>query len=688
MKTFFLRFLPAWLLLALLLLPARAQERARMGDIPDVRTWIEARFGKGKQPPFSFYYNDVPSSKFITRWAYKAQKLSSDDPSIEKHRYTYRDPGTGLSIECDVTGFSEFHAVEWVMRLTNTGSKNTPILDRFLVVDQAFRQRLPATPSVLHLDGSEGGRYDFFIRNSQLSPGDTSLVMAPQGGRSSDETAFPFFNIVDGDEQEGLIVAIGWSGGWQAEVKALDRQNLSLQAGMQRFHLSLHPGETIRTPSICLLGWKGNSLMDGQNRFRRFQLAHHSRKIDGKFAEYPIAGGFHTGQGPRPCHEGECLDEAMLTTLMRRYKQFDVMPEAFWLDAGWYAGCGAPDYFWINGVGNWFPDSTRYPRGLKPVVDEAHRLGAKFLLWFEPERVVFDSWLGKNHPEWVLKSPGEVYGLLDLGKPEALDWLCNHIGNMVEEIGLDIYRQDFNQRPQPFWETHEAPDRIGMMEIRHIEGLYKFWDYLLERFPRLLIDNCASGGRRIDLETMSRSAPLWRSDYIYHEPTGKQGHSYALNYFLAQHGSGMYFPLDDYTLHCCLGTALLAHFDMAGVSQSVPDMKRVLETWKKYRPYFYEDYYPITSIAPNILQENIWLAYQMHRPSDGSGIVLAFRRKDSDMTRMRTHLLEIDRDKIYNVYNDITKQTIRMPGSQLIDGFYLEIPHAPGSSLLHYTIAE
>ncbi len=35
---------------------------------------------------------------------------------------------------------------------------------------------------------------------------------------------------------------------------------------------------------------------------------------------------------------------------------------------------------------------------------------------------------------------------------------------------------------------------------------------LLKAHPHLLIDNCASGGRRIDLETCSRAVHLWHSD--------------------------------------------------------------------------------------------------------------------------------------------------------------------------------
>jgi hypothetical protein len=67
--------------------------------------------------------------------------------------------------------------------------------------------------------------------------------------------------------------------------------------------------------------------------------------------------------------------------------------------------------------------------------------------------------------------------------------------------------------PLPYWRANDAPDRQGMAEIRHVEGLYEFWNDLLRRHPGLVIDNCASGGRRIDLETISRSIPLWRSDW-------------------------------------------------------------------------------------------------------------------------------------------------------------------------------
>ena len=143
------------------------------------------------------------------------------------------------------------------------------------------------------------------------------------------------------------------------------------------------------------------------------------------------------------------------------------------------------------------------------------------------------------------------------GNPEACHWMSKYIGDMLEENSIDYYRQDFNMQPDIYWAANDEPGRTGMKEIRHIEGLYYFWDYLLSRFPNLLIDNCASGGRRIDWETIGRSAPLWRSDYYhYDDPDGYQCHTYGLNFFLPLHGTGS-LQTDPYSFRSSVSTALI-----------------------------------------------------------------------------------------------------------------------------------
>src|SRR5208283_5148942 len=117
--------------------------------------------------------------------------------------------------------------------------------------------------------------------------------------------------------------------------------------------------------------------------------------------------------------------------------------------------------------------------------------------------------------------------LLFLGNPEAWHWLVEHVSQMIQSQGIDTYRQDFNFEPLTLWQSNDTPDRAGITEIEHVEGYLAYFDELHKRFPNILIDTCASGGRRDDLETLRRAVPLWRSDFAY-EPVGMQMQTYGM----------------------------------------------------------------------------------------------------------------------------------------------------------------
>ena len=209
-----------------------------------------------------------------------------------------------------------------------------------------------------------------------------------------------------------------------------------------------------------------------------------------------------------------------IMNISRRFKL-----DYWWMDAGWYEHHGGG---WPK-VGTWFVDTNRFPHGLKAISDYAHKNGIKILVWFEPERVASGTWLTKNHPEWILG--GEKGGVLNLGNKEALSWLIEHIDNLIITQGIDLYRQDFNIDPLNYWRANDAPDRQGITEIKYVMGFLYFWDELRRRHPNMLIDSCASGGRRNDVETMRRAVPLWRSDYAI-EPTGTQCMTYGISMWL------------------------------------------------------------------------------------------------------------------------------------------------------------
>ena len=59
--------------------------------------------------------------------------------------------------------------------------------------------------------------------------------------------------------------------------------------------------------------------------------------------------------------------------------------------------------------------------------------------------------------------------------------MTDYLSNCISDWGVDVYRQDRNLYPCPVWQTADAPDRQGITEIRHVEGLYAMWDDLLRR---------------------------------------------------------------------------------------------------------------------------------------------------------------------------------------------------------------
>ncbi|MFA5816116.1 MAG: alpha-galactosidase [Bacteroidales bacterium] len=650
------------------------------------RDWILKNFSKNQIPPFSFTYGGKDSRTFIKSWEYRMEPIKSSDPAIGKFLFSWRDPKTGLLVKCTVTGYSDFPAVEWTIEFRNTSKRNTPLIENARAIDHSFRYEKGGPVTLHHSRGSSGERSDFEGYADVLSTG-KNIYMTPVGGRSSDNTAFPFFNV-EMPGNQGVLTAIGWTGKWYADVKQSDLKSWSLNAGMERMKLVLYPEEEIRTPEICLLFWKGADRMIGHNLFRQFILKHHSRQINGQLAELPLAGTLG-GSGAQPCNEFSCATESYCVAMTQRYQQFKIVPEVLWIDAGWYTGCGS---WWLN-VGNWTVNTLNFPNGLKPVSDAIHKVGAKFILWFEPERIVAGTQFDKLNPEFMIRIPDTVknpeigrffsnMSLFNLGNPEARVWLTNYISDLIRANGVDYYRQDFNFDPYPYWKYNDKPNRIGISEIRHIEGLYAYWDSLLRNFPNLIIDNCASGGRRLDLETVSRSSPLWRTDYNYGEPNGYQCHTYGLNFYLPLHGTGNTTPTK-YAFRSSMSSAMVTIWDLNNPAYSQSDMQLIMQDFKRLRPFYYGDYYPLTPNI-NITTDTIWLAYQQNRPDHGDGIILAFRRPDCPTKRISVKLRGIDPEGTYNLLFEDTGEKVTKTGAELMKGLLLENKEKPGSLLISY----
>ena len=643
---------------------------------------INSLFAKGQKPPFSFVYGDVNSSNFINKWKFTKRAVKCDQPNTLKYEVFYTEPSGAMEVRCDVTGYTDFEAVEWVLHFTNKGNANSKNIKNISASDVCFAAKGNEAFTIFTARGSNGTRNDFSPVVIEAAT-DTLYAFSPVRGRSSDTSAFPFFNIVAGGSK-GVMLSVGWTGTWFADF-SLTKGKLTSHSGMKNTNLFLYPGESIRTPLVSLMFWEGDDRLDGQNVFRRFILAHHTRQINGKNADAPLCGGFEWGD-PAPCNEYGCLTEDMAIAMAKRYKQFGIMPDVFWLDAGWYEGAGGPNFegkTWYNTVGNWSVDRKRFPDGFKKLSKVIHDMGAKFMVWFEPERVYKGSYLHKTYPQWVLTSPNSDNYLFDLGNKEACDFMCKYIGDFIEENGIDYYRQDFNMGLNGYWDAKDKKDgRKGMSEIRHVEGLYRFWDYLLARFPEMQIDNCASGGRRIDLETTSRSIPLWRTDYSYGEPTGYQNQTYNLSMFIPLNGTGVYSTVP-YHWRSSVSSAMVINWENSARSGNVKEMQALVAKYRTIKKYFLEDYYPLSGDG-DLTGDEHCLAYQLNKPDDATGYLFAFRRGVAAPGKLTVKLRALSPEKNYKLIDDDNGAEIVKSGKALMEGFEISFDKAPCSKLFIY----
>ncbi|MGE5293965.1 MAG: NPCBM/NEW2 domain-containing protein [Solirubrobacterales bacterium] len=619
--------------------------------------------------PFSFVYGGVPSTELLAGWTRFVE--TKEEPGRTVHTIRWADAKTGLHVTALVTAFKRYAAVEWLLTFENTGSQDTPILENIQTLDVQLRTGYARKPAVLHqLTGDVCGEKSFLPLETELEAG-KPVAFAPTGGRPSNG-AFPFFDLRYGDE--GLITAVGWSGQWAARLERGDAGPTHLQAGMEKTHFTLHPGEQVRSPRILLMPWEGDASAC-HNRFRRLLMFEYVPRLDGRPLRLPVAAQCfdrYSWKVPEWSTEAGQLRAAQAT--------YDLGCDTYWFDAAWFEG-GFP-----NGVGNWFCKPKSFPNGLKPVGDVCHRLGLKFLLWFEPERVAAGTQIAREHPEFVFG--GEKGGLFKLNDPEARRWMTDLLSGRIDEFGLDVYRNDFNINPLSFWRSADAPDRQGITEIRYVEGHYAMWDELRARHPGLWIDNCASGGRRIDLETLSRSVTLWRSD------TGSSpGHA---DWDQIQTlGLCQYLPLvaccgwepKAYILRSVAAGGSITQFDYLSEQFSMDEARRAMIEVKENQKFWYGDFYPLTRAGAG---PDAFAAWQVHRADLGAGIVLAFRRSECPYPALQTglHALQADaqyRVEIFDEARARTEQTVS--GRELMTDFELRLPRKGTSLLLRYQAA-
>ncbi|MCX7424026.1 MAG: NPCBM/NEW2 domain-containing protein [Planctomycetia bacterium] len=629
--------------------------------------------------PFSFVYGGKHSSEFINDWKREVKDEKVGDTK-RRRALTLTDPNTGLEVTAVCTMYLDTAGVDWTVYFTNKGSNDSPIVEQVRAVDATVGVGLGSSVVIHRLNGAPCATDDW-MPFDQAVPAGQKVEFSATNGRSSNVS--PWFNIDWGGG--GVITAIGWSGQWTASVELRDG-NLRTQAGMQNLHTILHSGESIRSPRIMQLYWQSGDQYRAYNLFRRTMLAHIVPRIDGKVVEPPIV---HLSTS---FYELNDSNEQNVLSHLDSLKGLGF--EMFWLDAYWTGPSGFP-----NSMGNYgFPiervePKDRFPHGMKAIGNAVEKAGLKYLMWFEPERVAGGTYIAKEHPEWVIGGTGG--GLYNLGIPEARKSMTDYLNAAIQEYKLTCLRIDYNIDPLGAWQSMDAkdPNRVGMTEMRYVEGVYQMWDDILKANPKLFIDDCASGGRRVDLEAVSRALVLWRSDNTCDmlDHNANTVAFAALKNQLMSAGLNRYLPFSTvgqmgatpYLFRSGFNGGISFGEDIRGKNYPRDLLKQGIAEGKRIRKYFYGNFYPLSEVNAN---PRDWCIMQYHLPDEQDGIVMAFRRDKSPYGSYNCHLREIDptatcQVAMYHTYDPETPLTMR--GSDL-EKLNIEIDASPGSVIVEY----
>ncbi len=655
-------------------------------DLAQSRAWSERPFAKAADLPITFKLAGQLIRGIPPAWQ-PATRQRRLDANLVETVYEGADPHSGLRVRVESTRYLDFPVIEWVAWLTNHGSAPTPVLSDLRAMDMVFQG---AAPILHHSNGDFYSAEGYTPRETPLRAGE-SLGFAPVGGRSCDQ-AFPYFRLVF--ENWGLTLAIGWPAQWAAQFTGL-ADGAQVQAGQEKTHLRLQPGETIRTPRITALTWAGDETR-AVNLWRRWYLAHVLPRPSGQPMPTLLA-----------CAASEDGEEFTAATganqigFIEAFQKHGIQPDVWWIDAGWYPCYNAEHARKWPLTGTWEPDPERFPNGFKAISDRAARGGADLLVWFEPERVAPGTQLAVEHPDWLLHATGtdpQVLpgGLLNLGNAECRQWLTEHLCRLIQANGIKIYRQDHNFPPLPHWRQNEAEDRQGINENLHVQGYLQLWDDLLARNPGLWIDSCASGGRRNDLETMRRSVPLHYTDYGYGDHPVKLAFHRTLYEWIPYfkeftlswdlHGNARFdHQVDSYSFHCGMAPMLFATLDIRRNDYDFALARKMIAIWRRAANLLlHGDYYPLT---PFHRSAERWVARQFDTPESGRGLLQAIRLPAAPQASRTLYLHGLRPEAHYRFENPETGDIREADGETLLRaGFTVALPPRSGAIWFYQTV--
>lgn len=595
----------------------------------------------------------------------------------------------GLKVTNVAKKYENHGVYEWVNYFENMSDTDTPLITNLwdcnvsLPCNRQYARKIcPILPKseeqirIFNPRGCSDDEHDFemFVNDTPGVYGDLlfaekTIGYKNEGGRSSFVRA-PFFNINQQSFESGYIYALGWSGQWNAKFTCCG-DTVTVQGKIEDTEFVLYPKEKIRTASTYIMPYKA-TFEKSQNLWRRFvrdELSNILKRVDNAPLSAAMWGGMPS--------------ENIIENTEKLCKN-DIPFSHVWVDAGWYGKTNdpTPNEFegqWGSHLGDWNISPKIHPNGFLDVAQCVKKNGKKFILWFEPERVRKQSDFDMDKSGLLEDPKSPKYYLVNLGDKGAFDYTLNMLSDYIGKLGIDCLRQDFNINPLGFWRNTDTENRRGITEIKYITGLYGLWDKLLEKFPDLIIDNCASGGRRIDVEMIKRSIPLWRSDaqtVANPRAVHAQLHNMNLSMWTPFSGTGCGREYDAYRIRSSYSYAFQFSFTFSmneSFGENAADvelLRRYLNEYVGVRDYFLGDMYNLTKPTRD---ETAWRVTQWSRPENRDGMIQIFKDKKSPYTNASFYLNDIDKDADYEI-TDLDGGRFTVSGKTLCDeGFSVEV---------------
>jgi alpha-galactosidase len=311
-----------------------------------------------------------------------------------------------------------------------------------------------------------------------------------------------------------------------------------------------------------------------------------------------------------------------------------------------------------------------------------------FGLWCEIEALGQHARLAEEHPEFVALRDGERLGYVCFGNPAVQEWAFQTLERLITEYRCEWIKLDFNEDPGAGCDRTDHGHGAGDGLYEHYLGYYRTLGKIRARHPGVILENCSSGGLRIDLGILKQSQLTFLSDPDWPEH-GLQlfwGASTMLapevllhwgwSEWLDEHPHQTFDPrdpgLEQHQLDYYVRISMLAG---SGFSQKLPELPQWVADRYAHHIQMYKncvrhyirsaDVYRLTAQPKREGRGDRWAGFQYSLPSGSEHLVFVFRLHGGE--RERTfHLRELDEDRIYTLEWLTDQRSEQRSGSDLM----------------------